>query len=191
MRYPILKPGWFTLAPVAPIKVTSRFSALLRSPAARTLVILTVLLAPLTWFLYREFEEATNSTIRALYAVGVAAPACGIVVAVLSFIAFVIRRRRIVLEVGEQVTIPGTGVSFPLAELGTLQLFSKNGYSYMALLPVHVTERLTAQSARSGQHHVHGYIVEFPAQPTIHSFELADVIVAAHGDVRVEKIGAV
>lgn len=191
MRYPILNPGWFTLAPVAPIKVTSRFSALLRSPAARTLVVLTVLLAPLTWFLYREFEEATNSTIRALYAVGVAAPACGIVVAVLSFIAFLIRRRRVVLEVGDTVSIPATGVSFPLAELGALQLFSKNGYSYMALLPAHVAERLTTSTARSGQHHVHGYIVEFPAHPTIHSFELADLIVAAHGNVRVEKIGAV
>lgn len=174
-----------------PIRVTSDFGALLRSPAARTLGLLVLVLAPLTWFLYRSFAEATNETIRLLYGVGMAAPACGIVVALLSFVGYLIRNRRCVLVIDDKVRLPNTGVEFAFSNLAALQLFSKNGVSYLALLPTHMPERLTAATARRGNHTLGAYIVEFPARPNLHTFEVADRICLARPAVTVEKIGAV
>lgn len=171
--------------------MTSDFGALLRSPAARTLGLLIVVLAPLTWFLYRSLQATQNETLRLLYGLGVAAPACGIVVAIFSFLGYLVRKRRTVLKVGEQVSLPRTGVDYPLQELDSLQLFTKDGVSYLALFPAHVRERLTAATARSEDHKLDGYIVEFPARPNLQTFEVADRIQQVLPSVRIEKIGAV
>lgn len=174
-----------------PIRVTSDFGALLRSPAARALGLLILVLAPLTWFLYRSLQVTENETLRTLYGLGVAAPAGGIVVAVFSFLGYLIRRRRTVLKVGEQVTLPRTGVDFALQDLDALQLFSKGGSSYLALIPAHVSERLTSASARSGDHKLGGYIVEFPERPNLQTYEVADRIHQWRPAVTIEKIGSV
>lgn len=171
--------------------MTSDFGALLRSPAARTLGLLILILGPLTWFLYQSLEGTDNGTLRLLYGLGVAAPACGIVVAVFSFLGFLVRKRRVVLNVGEQVSLPRTGIDFALSDLGTLQLFTKDGASYLVLLPSHVLERLTAATARSGEHKLDGYIVEFPERPNFQTYEVADKIRHANPAVQIEKIGAV
>ncbi|QGU01576.1 hypothetical protein CKALI_03465 [Corynebacterium kalinowskii] len=174
-----------------PIRVTSDFGALLRSPAARALGLLILVLAPLTWFLYRSLEATSNETLRLLYGLGVAAPAGGIVVAVFSFLGYLIRKRRTVLKVGEQVTLPRTGVDFALRDLDCLQVFTKDGASYLALFPAHVPERLTAATARSGNHKLDGYIVEFPQWPNLQTYEVADRILQVFPSVTVEKIGSV
>lgn len=171
--------------------MTSDFGALLRSSAARTLIVLLAILGALTWFLYRSLETTNNETLRLLYGLGVAAPACGIVVAILSFLGFLVRKRRTVLKVGEQVSLPHTGVDYQLDELDALQLFTKDGVAYLALFPAHVPERLTAATARSGKHKLGGYIVEFPERPNLQTYEVADRIRQIRPSVTIEKIGAV
>lgn len=176
---------------VDPIRVTSDYRALLRSPAARTLVFVVVCLAPLAWWLYVSLGHATNPTLRLLYGIALAAPLCGIVVAIFSFLGFLVKRRRVVLRVDEEVSLVKTKVTFPLSALDTLQLFSKDGASYVALLPSHVSARLTAATAASGCHGIDGYVVEFPQYPNLQTFEVADRISAACPAVKVEKIGSV
>ncbi|MEJ5928958.1 hypothetical protein WG915_10090 [Corynebacterium sp. H128] len=173
------------------IRVRSDFGALLRSRATRTFVLLLVLLTPLTWLLYRAFVDANNEAMRVLYGIGVIAPALGIVVTVLSFLVFLIRRRRVVLVVGKYVKIPRTRIKFPLQELAALQLYAAHGRDYLALIPIEISERLDPASAASGQHGLHDYIVEFPLAPNTPTFEIADRILQEKPATTVHKIGAV
>lgn len=171
--------------------MTSDFRALLRSRAARTLVLVIVLLTPLAWFLYLPLNDAPNPTLRILYTIGAIAPLVGIVVAILSYLRYVVRRMRVMLRIDSQVSIKASGVQFPLSELAAAQLYSKNGAHFLALIPAHVSERLTVLTARSGRHGLAGYIVEFPTDPNIASFEVVDVLRDHVPGLEVEKIGTV
>lgn len=186
-----LSDDWFNLAAVEHFRLTSDFPALLRSPAARTLLLLLVILLPLTWLLASNFASTANSTLRTLYAVGTAAPMCGIIVAIFSFLGFLIRRMRTVARFTDQISLAGTGVSFPRADLAAVQLFQLRGHSYAALIPHHISERLTPDTARTGEHNLGGYIVEFPERPNLQPYELADRLVAENPVIRVDKLGAV
>ncbi len=118
------------------------------------------------------------------YRIAATAPAAGVLIALASVVVVLWRRSRPVLTIDERVTIPRTGVSFPLDELDTVQLWSRDR-TYVTLLPGHVTERVPADRRA-----VAPYTVAFPAGATPRPFELVTLIRDRKPGINVDKIGS-
>lgn len=161
-----------------------RAAALARSRAVTTCALFVLVLAPMAYWLLRERAEQTSETWRNAYALAAAAPALGIAAAVLSLMTVLWRRSRPILRIDDQVRIRHSGVSFPLGELDTVQLWSREA-TYITLLPEHVGERVQ-DNARA----VAPYSVKLPDDVTPRPFELAELIQQHRAGVRVDKIGS-
>ena len=138
--------------PTPVIKVRSSYSAILSSRAAKTCMLFVIVLGPITVLLLGAYRTSGNNTLSLLYALGMAAPAAGIIIALSSLAAIAFRARRVVLVVGEKVSIPHSGISFPMSELSTVKVWTRydprrKTTTYVALLPYHVDGEVTAPPA--------------------------------------------
>ncbi|MGD7002889.1 hypothetical protein [Corynebacterium halotolerans] len=170
-----------------PITVRRRAPALARSRAVLICIIFVLVLTPILVGLLAEQADQTAETWSHAYAVAAAAPALGIVLAVLSLVIVLWRKSRPVLVVDDQVRIRHSGVSFPVAELDTVQLWSR-GESYVTLLPEHVPQRVgTNPTTRKA---VSAYTVGLPHDVTPRPFELAELLQNRKPEVQVDKLGS-
>ena len=90
-------------------------------------------------------------------------------------------------RIDDRVTLPRTGVTFPLSQLSHLQLYSRPGRgTYLVLLPAHVAERV----GRPGDdpRALTPYTVRFPEGATPRPFELVELICARVPEVGVDKL---
>lgn len=152
---------------------------------------MVLILVPIAWFFGHARAEAASSFLRVCFTIALCAPVLGIVVAVWRLIRFVVARRSVRLRVGEDIFIPRTGIFFPTARLGALQLFTHRNRAYVALLPDHIEERLTPRSIATQQHSLDGYVVEFPDWPTLQTFELAERLQHHIPGLEVRKLGTI
>ncbi len=151
-----------------------------------TCVLFVLICAPFLFYFIVEWNDA-EGTWRTLFAIAGAAPACGIVAALGSMFVVWSRRRKAVLVVGESVMIPRTGISFPTADLATVQLWSdRSPRSYVAMLPAHVRERADT----TGVHSIQPYVVAFPEGSDPQPFEFAELLLQRKGDIIVDRLGA-
>ena len=72
-------------------------------------MLFVIVLGPITVLLLGAYRTSSNNTLSLLYALGMAAPAAGIIIALSSLAAIAFRARRVVLVIGEQVSIPHSG----------------------------------------------------------------------------------
>lgn len=112
------------------------------------------------------------------------APAAGLLLAVVSFVPRVWRCSRPVLLIDDHVTLPATGIRFPLENLDHLQVYSRGGTPRLVLLPAHVDERVPSRA-------VDPYTVTFPAGANYQPYELVDLVRGRAGEVGVDKLGAI
>ena len=103
-----------------------------------------------------------------------------------------------VLVIGEKVSIPHSGISFPISELSTVKVWTRydprrKTTTYLALLPYHVDGEVTAASIRQRgiPAEVTDYVVRFPkgAQPS--AYELVDMVRQMRPTVYIERLGSV
>lgn len=165
------------------ITVRRRTAALARSRAVASCLIFVVLLSPILYGLLAERSRQRTETWQNAYAVAALAPALGIIAAVISLMVVLYRRSRPILQIDDQVRIRHSGISFPLEELSTVQLWSKGG-TYVTLLPAHVQDRV--QHSRKA---VAPYSVRLPDDVTPRPFELAELIKDRRNEVHIDKLG--
>ncbi|MDU0479284.1 hypothetical protein QVA66_08535 [Staphylococcus chromogenes] len=174
-----------------PVRITSRLSALLCSRAAKVCAIVVCILLPVAWMLFYAQHTTAPGLLRDMYTVGLGAPIAGIAVAVLGLLSYVVKHRKTCLRIDDHVQLPHSGVRFPTPRLRLVQLFSFSDRSFVALLPDHVSERLTVGTIASGRHSVANYIVEFPQWPNMQTYELAEALQEKVPGLEVQKIGSV
>lgn len=168
------------------VKVRTGTRALLTSRAMMTCVLFVLMCLPFLLYFLNGWNEGTG-TMRTLFGIAAVAPACGLVAALGSMLVVWWRRRKAVLVVGDQVHILRTGVSFPIAELATVQLWSdRTPRSYVALLPAHVTERAETTGVRS----IQPYVVALPRGVEPPPYELADLLMERNSGITVTRLGA-
>lgn len=168
------------------VKVRTGTKALVTSKAMMTCVLFVLICVSFLLYFFIAWTDATG-TMRTLVGIAAAAPACGLIAALGSMLVVWLRRRKAVLVVGETVIIPRTGISFPVADLATVQLWSdRSPRSYVALLPAHVRERANTTGVRS----IQPYVVEFPKGAQPQPFEFADILLERKGDITVDRLGA-
>lgn len=168
------------------VKVRTGTRALLTSRAMMICVLFVLMCLPFLLYFLNGWSEGTG-TMRTLFAIATIAPACGLIAALGSMLVVWLRRRKAVLVVGDQVHIPRTGVSFPIAELAAVQLWSdRTPRSYVALLPAHVTERAETTGVRS----IQPYVVRFPEGAEPPPYELADLLMERNSGITVTRLGA-
>lgn len=167
------------------VKVRTGVPALMRSKAMFTCILFVLMCAPFLLFFLIALQSA-EGTMHTLYLVAATLPGCGIVAAIGSMCVVWGRRRQAVLIVDDQVRIPGSGISFAIEELDTVQLWSdlKSG-SYMALLPHHIKERVNV----TGVHSVQPYIVNFPSGAQPQPFELAEILLSEKPELNLDRLG--
>lgn len=112
------------------------------------------------------------------------APAGGLLAALVMLVVRLRRRSRPVLLIDDHVTLPATGVRFPLERLDHLQLYTRAGAARLVLLPEHVTERVPSRA-------VEPYTVTFPAGANHLPYELVDLVRGRVGQVGVDKLGTI
>lgn len=166
-----------------PITVRRRAAALARSRAVGVCIVFVVLLVPILYGLLAERARQGPGTWQNAYTLAALAPALGIIAALLSLVVVLHRRSRPILEIGDMVKIPHSGVSFPLRELDTVQLWSQGG-TYITLLPEHVPERVP-QSRKE----VASYSVRLPVDVSPRPFELTELIKNRRAEVQIDKLG--
>jgi hypothetical protein len=162
----------------------------LRSSARRPVVVGVVFLmvmAPILTGLLVSSATVEQPTWSTLYLVAATAPAVGMLIAVIMLVAVLWRRSRPLLLIDDHVSLPPTGVRFPLRELDHLQLYTVPGRgTFLVLLPAHVPERFP-QDPRA----VAPYTVKFPEGGRPQPMELVDLIVRRTPWVGVDKQGTV
>ena len=178
--------------PTQLIKVRSSYSAILSSRAAKTCMLFVIVLGPITVLLLGAYRTSGNNTLSLLYALGMAAPVAGIIIALFSLAAIV------VLVVGEKVSIPHSGISFPMSELSTVKVWTRcdprrKTTTYLALLPYHVDGEVTAASIRQRgiPAEVTDYVVRFPKGTQPSAYELVDMVRQMRPTVYIERLGSV
>ncbi|AKK03655.1 hypothetical protein [Corynebacterium epidermidicanis] len=173
------------------IRIKSQLKALLTSKVAKACLIVVAILVPLAWVLYSARQSATSELMSTLFTVGLAAPGAGIATAIFGLARYVLRGRKVRLRIGERVRIPRSGIDFRVEDLGVVQLFTYRSRAFMALIPAHISEQLSAASLGDGSHSLGPYVVEFPVGSNMKTFEVAEKLQETYPSVKVEKIGAV
>jgi len=161
------------------LRTTNRHLA--TSRVVRTFIVFVVVLIPL---LAGLLLAARTSPWPEAFLVAATAPAVGLLLAVIMLVGRLWRRSRPVLLIDDHVTLPATGVRFPLSQLDHLQLYRRGGHSRLVLLPAHVSERAPSRA-------VAPYTVTFPAGPNLLPYELLDLLERRVGDVGVDKLGTI
>ena len=184
--------------PTPVIKVRSSYSAILSSRAAKTCMLFVIVLGPITVLLLGAYRTSSNNTLSLLYALGMAAPVAGIIIALFSLGTIAFRARRVVLVIGEQVSIPHSGIKFPMSELSTVKVWTRcdprrKTTTYLALLPYHVDGEVTAASIRQRgiPAEVTDYVVRFPKGTQPSAYELVDMVRQMRPTVYIERLGSV
>lgn len=167
------------------IRLRSSARHLATSRAVVVFVVFVTVLAPIFAGLAVSAGEQGEGALSTLFYVGAVAPAAGMLIALIMLVVVLWRRSRPVLLVDDRVHLPRTGVTFPVAQLAHLQLYSLPGRgTFLVLLPAHVKERVTGDATA-----VAPYTVRFPAGAEPQPFELVDMIRARVPEVGVDKLG--
>lgn len=169
------------------IMVRRRAAALARSRAVVSCVVFVVVLTPILVGLLVERADQNIAPWSWAYAVAAGAPALGIVIAVLSLVVVLWRRSRPVLRIDDHVRIRHSGVSFPVAELATVQLWSQ-GDSFVTLLPAHVTDRV--ESGPDARRTLAPYTVRLPRGMSPRPFELGEALQRRRTAIEVDRLGS-
>ncbi|MDO5668729.1 MAG: hypothetical protein Q4G50_01870 [Corynebacterium sp.] len=119
-----------------------------------------------------------------VFYVAASAPAVGLVLALVMLVGRLWRRSRPVLLIDDHVTLPATGIQFPLVRLTHLQLYTRGGIPHLVLLPEHVTERVPSRA-------VAPYTVTFPAGANYLPYELLELLGRRVRGVGVDKLGTI
>lgn len=167
------------------IRLRSSPRHLAASRAVAVGVVFLAVMAPIFAGLVVSAAQQEEPALSTLFYVGAVAPAAGMLIALVMLVVVLWRRSRPVLRIDDRVHLPRTGVTFPLADLTHLQLYSLPGRgTFLVLLPGHVQERVTGDAAA-----VAPYTVRFPAGATPQPFELVDLIRGRAPEVGVDKLG--
>jgi len=161
-------------------------------------MLFVIVLGPITVLLLGAYRTSSNNTLSLLYALGMAAPVAGIIIALFSLAAIAFQARRVVLVIGEKVSIPHSGISFPMSELSTVKVWTRydprrKTTTYLALLPYHVDGEVTAASIRQRgiPAEVTDYVVRFPKGTQPSAYELVDMVRQMRPTVYIERLGSV
>lgn len=161
------------------LKVRTSFHAILVSRATRLLIVFLVLMSALAWVLLAA-RTGDGGLLDTLFNIGAALPILGIVIAFLCWVVTVFKRRKVIVRIDEHITIPATGVRFPVANLRQICLYSQGSRSFMRFEPQHL------EGMRRGHD---PYTVEFPAGAAPRPYEVAQLVKQAYPEIKVDKVG--
>lgn len=156
---------------VTTISVRTSARHLRTSSPVLVCVFFLIFLLPLTvglWVAGRAYSD--DETVSFLYNIALAAPAMGILLAVVSLVAVLWRRTRPVLLIDDRVRLPGTGVTFATEELDRIEMYVRGG-SHLVLLPRHLGPGVSVQESAKA---VASYDVALPEGSNWQPVELAD-----------------
>ncbi|MDO5513331.1 hypothetical protein [Corynebacterium sp.] len=149
---------------------------------SRVVVVFCLFLLVLVPLLVGLLLAARTAPWPVLFFVAAAAPAFGLLAAAVMLAARLWRRSRPVLLIDDHLTIPRTGIRFPLDKLAHLQLYNRGGVTHLVLLPGHVSERVPARA-------VDPYTVAFPAGANYLPLEFVELVGQRVSGVGVDKLG--
>ena len=149
---------------------------------SRVVVVFVLFLVVLVPLLLGLLIAARASRWPELFLLAAAAPALGLGAAAIMLVLRLWRRSRPVLLIDDHVTLPDTGIRFPVDRLAHLQLYTRGGVPHLVLLPAHVPERVPSRA-------VAPYTVAFPVGANYLPFELVDLLLRRVSGVGVDKLG--
>ena len=151
---------------------------------SRVVVVFVLFLVVLVPLLLGLLIAARASRWPELFLLAAAAPALGLGAAAIMLVLRLWRRSRPVLLIDDHVTLPDTGIRFPVDRLAHLQLYIRGGVPHLVLLPAHVPERVPSGA-------VAPYTVAFPVGANYLPYELVDLLLRRVSGVGVEKLGTI
>ncbi len=151
---------------------------------SRVVVVFVLFLVVLVPLLLGLLVAARASRWPELFLLAAAAPALGLGAAAIMLVLRLWRRSRPVLLIDDHVTLPDTGIRFPVDRLAHLQLYTRGGVPHLVLLPAHVPERVPSRA-------VAPYTVAFPVGANYLPYELVDLLLRRVSGVGVEKLGTI
>lgn len=151
---------------------------------SRVVVVFVLFLVVLVPLLLGLLVAARASRWPELFFLAAAAPALGLGAAAIMLVLRLWRRSRPVLLIDDHVTLPDTGIRFPVDRLAHLQLYTRGGVPHLVLLPAHVPERVPSRA-------VAPYTVAFPVGANYLPYELVDLLLRRGSGVGVEKLGTI
>ncbi|NLP39017.1 MAG: hypothetical protein GX356_04760 [Corynebacterium pollutisoli] len=151
---------------------------------SRVVVVFVLFLVVLVPLLLGLLIAARASRWPELFLLAAAAPALGLGAAAIMLVLRLWRRSRPVLLIDDHVTLPDTGIRFPVDRLAHLQLYTRGGVPHLVLLPAHVPERVPSRA-------VAPYTVAFPVGANYLPYELVDLLLRRVSGVGVEKLGTI
>ncbi|HJD78404.1 MAG TPA: hypothetical protein K8V93_05260 [Corynebacterium pollutisoli] len=151
---------------------------------SRVVVVFVLFLVVLVPLLLGLLVAARASRWPELFLLAAAAPALGLVAAAIMLVLRLWRRSRPVLLIDDHVTLPDTGIRFPVDRLAHLQLYTRGGVPHLVLLPAHVPERVPSRA-------VAPYTVAFPVGANYLPYELVDLLLRRVSGVGVDKLGSI
>lgn len=163
-------------------------TSLITSKLFIVFAVFVLVMAPIFLGLYSAARSHSDDRLAWLYLLASAAPAAGMLIAFLMLISRIWKRTRPALLIDDQrVTLPRTGVSFPLEQLAHLQLYSRpTEGTFLVVLPHHVSERVQRHPEA-----VAPYTVRFPDGSTPQPFELVELLRARVPGLSVDKLGSI
>mgnify|MGYP001089893151 FL=1 len=151
---------------------------------SRVVVVFVLFLVVLVPLLLGLLIAARASRWPELFLLAAAAPALGLGAAAIMLVLRLWRRSRPVLLIDDHVTLPDTGIRFPVDRLAHLQLYTRGGVPHLVLLPAHVPERVPSRA-------VAPYTVAFPVGANYLPYELVDLLLRRVSGVGVDKLGSI
>lgn len=151
---------------------------------SRVVVVFVLFLVVLVPLLLGLLIAARASRWPELFLLAAAAPALGLGAAAIMLVLRLWRRSRPVLLIDDHVTLPDTGIRFPVDRLAHLQLYTRGGVPHLVLLPAHVSERVPSRA-------VAPYTVAFPVGANYLPYELVDLLLRRVSGVGVDKLGTI
>lgn len=151
---------------------------------SRVVVVFVLFLVVLVPLLLGLLVAARASRWPELFLLAAAAPALGLGAAAIMLVLRLWRRSRPVLLIDDHVTLPDTGIRFPVDRLAHLQLYTRGGVPHLVLLPAHVPERVPSRA-------VAPYTVAFPVGANYLPYELVDLLLRRVSGAGVDKLGSI
>lgn len=151
---------------------------------SRVVVVFVLFLVVLVPLLLGLLVAARASRWPELFLLAAAAPALGLGAAAIMLVLRLWRRSRPVLLIDDHVTLPDTGIRFPVDRLAHLQLYTRGGVPHLVLLPAHVPERVPSRA-------VAPYTVAFPVGANYLPYELVDLLLRRVSGVGVDRLGTI
>lgn len=151
---------------------------------SRVVVVFVLFIVVLVPLLLGLLVAARASRWPELFLLAAAAPALGLGAAAIMLVLRLWQRSRPVLLIDDHVTLPDTGIRFPVDRLAHLQLYTRGGVPHLVLLPAHVPERVPSRA-------VAPYTVAFPVGANYLPYELVDLLLRRVSGVGVDKLGTI